>query len=73
MSPVSADSHSMPPTAPTCDDRPIWDVWLSLMWLPAVTVADELEIFDSLAGAGFVDVEVVPTYSYYSIVRGTKR
>jgi acetylserotonin N-methyltransferase len=34
---------------PTCDDRPIWDVWLSLLWLPAVTVADELEIFDSLA------------------------
>jgi predicted O-methyltransferase YrrM len=33
---------------PTCDDRPIWDVWLSLMYLPAVTVADELEIFDSL-------------------------
>jgi SAM-dependent methyltransferase len=35
--------------APSCDDRPIWDVWLSMMWLPAVTVADELEIFDSLA------------------------
>src|SRR5688572_16392475 len=33
---------------PTCDDRPIWDVWLSVLHLPAVTVADELEIFDSL-------------------------
>lgn len=36
---------------PTCDDRPIWDVWLSFMWLPAVTVADEVELFESLAGA----------------------
>jgi len=34
---------------PTCDDQPIWDVWLSMLWLPAVTVADELEIFESLA------------------------
>ncbi len=34
---------------PTCDDKPIWDVWLSMLWLPAVTVADELEIFESLA------------------------
>lgn len=34
---------------PSCDDRPIWDVWLSMAWLPAMTVADELEIFDSLA------------------------
>jgi hypothetical protein len=34
---------------PPCDDRPIWDVWLSLLWLSAVTVADELEIFESLA------------------------
>jgi predicted O-methyltransferase YrrM len=38
----------MPLDRPTCDDRPIWDVWLSLVWLPAVSVADELEIFDSL-------------------------
>jgi cyclopropane fatty-acyl-phospholipid synthase-like methyltransferase len=34
---------------PTCDDKPIWDVWLSMLWLPTVTVADELEIFESLA------------------------
>ena len=39
----------MPLELPTCDDKPIWDVWLSLLWLPAVTVADELEIFESLA------------------------
>jgi len=34
---------------PTCDDRPLWDVWLSMLWLPAVTAADELEIFESLS------------------------
>jgi len=26
----------------------MWDVWLSMLWLPAVTVADELKIFDAL-------------------------
>jgi O-methyltransferase domain/Dimerisation domain len=34
---------------PTCDDRPIWDLWLSALWLPSVTVATELGIFESLA------------------------
>jgi acetylserotonin N-methyltransferase len=33
---------------PTADDRPVWDVWLSCVWLPAVLAADELGIFDSL-------------------------
>ena len=23
---------------PTCDDRPMWDLWLSVYRLPAVTV-----------------------------------
>lgn len=34
---------------PTCDDRPIWDLWLSALWLPSVTVATELGVFESLA------------------------
>jgi len=33
---------------PTCDDRPVWDLWLSSYHLPAVAVADELGIFDAL-------------------------
>ena len=33
---------------PTTDDRSIWDVWLSMHYLPAVTVADEMGIFASL-------------------------
>jgi 2-polyprenyl-3-methyl-5-hydroxy-6-metoxy-1,4-benzoquinol methylase len=39
----------MPLDIPTTDDRLVWDVWLSMWWLPSVTVADELEIFDHLA------------------------
>jgi acetylserotonin N-methyltransferase len=40
---------TMPHPAPTTDDRPVWDAWLSMFWLPALTVADELGIFSSLA------------------------
>src|SRR3954465_16056050 len=47
MSPIHAPAPGL--EIPTCDDKPIWDVWLSMLWLPAVTVADELEIFESLA------------------------
>ena len=34
---------------PTTDDRPIWDLWLANFWLPAVTVAVDGDIFESLA------------------------
>jgi acetylserotonin N-methyltransferase len=47
MSPMQAPVPGL--EVPTCDDKPIWDVWLSMLWFPAVTVADELEIFESLA------------------------
>jgi acetylserotonin N-methyltransferase len=33
---------------PTTDDRPVWDIWLSCVRLPAVLAADELGIFDAL-------------------------
>jgi phospholipid N-methyltransferase len=36
---------------PTTDDRPIWDLWLSMYWLPAVTAACELGVFEMLAQA----------------------
>jgi acetylserotonin N-methyltransferase len=35
---------------PSCDDQPIWDLWLSSLWLPSVTVASELGVFEALAG-----------------------
>ena len=34
---------------PTCDDRAVWDVWLSRLELPAVRIADELGLFGRLA------------------------
>jgi acetylserotonin N-methyltransferase len=34
---------------PTSDDRPIWELWLSMYWLPAVTAAIELDVLESLA------------------------
>ncbi|HYH97302.1 methyltransferase [Hyalangium sp.] len=49
---------------PPCDDRPIWDVWLSLLWLPAVTVADELEIFESLAREPATPVELAVRHGF---------
>ena len=60
----------MPLEVPTCDDRPIWDVWLSLMWLPAVTVADELGIFDSLARDGATPAELAERHGIE--LRGTQ-
>jgi len=38
-----------PPLAtPSSDDRPIWDIWLSSLWLPSITVAVELGLFEAL-------------------------
>ena len=34
---------------PTTDDRPVWDLWLSMYHLPAVTAAIELDVFETLA------------------------
>jgi hypothetical protein len=35
--------------APTLDDRLLWALWLSPTWLPSVTAADELGLFDRLS------------------------
>jgi acetylserotonin N-methyltransferase len=34
---------------PTTDDRAIWELWLSGVYSPAIAVADEVGVFDSLA------------------------
>ena len=34
---------------PTCDDRPIWDIYLSFLHFPALIVADEIGLFSLLA------------------------
>lgn len=31
-----------------CDDQLIWDMWTSIFYLPALTVADELDLFRTL-------------------------
>jgi acetylserotonin N-methyltransferase len=36
---------------PGADDRPIWDIWLSSLWMPVLTVASELGVFEALAEA----------------------
>jgi len=36
---------------PTTDDRPVWDLWLSMYHAPAVTAAIELDVFEALATA----------------------
>lgn len=36
-------------TPPSTDDRPIWDIWLSSLWMPALTVATELGVYEALA------------------------
>jgi len=38
----------MNPDLPVTDDTPVWDAWLGFYQLPAITVALELEIFESL-------------------------
>jgi acetylserotonin N-methyltransferase len=37
--------------APTVDDRAIWDIWLSMHYLPAATASEELGVFDALCDA----------------------
>ena len=36
---------------PASQDRAIWDIWLSMYRLPAMSVADELGVFTALASA----------------------
>jgi O-methyltransferase/methyltransferase family protein len=44
LSPMNARA----PTPPSADDRPIWDIWLSSLWMPALTVASELGVYEAL-------------------------
>jgi len=49
---------------PSCDDRPIWDVWLSMLWLPSLTVADELDVFDCLGKAPATAAELAEARNF---------
>ncbi len=43
---------------PLCDDRPLWDVWMSAYHLPALIVADEAGLFPFLAASPATAKEV---------------
>ena len=46
------------PEIPVVEDTLVWDVWLSAQWLPALTVADALGIFDEIDAAPMTEVEL---------------
>lgn len=45
---ILACVNAPPLATPSSDDRPIWDIWLSSLWLPSITVAVELGLFEAL-------------------------
>src|SRR5436305_2096788 len=47
--PMNERPFPSPLLAPTCDDRLIWEIWLSRYHLPALTVADQIGLFSFLA------------------------
>lgn len=55
---MPAFGKAPPINPPGCDSRPLWDAWLSVFHLPALTVADEIGVFALLAQgpgtAGFI-------------------
>ena len=53
-------TYELPPT----DDRAVWDTWLSLHYLPSVTVADELGMLKSLDEAPCGAVELAGRLGY---------
>ena len=71
---------------PRADDRLMRDVLFGISGYPAVLVAHDLKLLQYEAGrqysgrelssmleeAGFSDLEVTPTFGYYSIVIGRK-
>lgn len=42
------ETRTPSPHLPTCDDRPIWDTWMSWFHFPTLMVADELGLFTLL-------------------------
>ena len=55
----------MNPELPVTDDTPVWDAWLGLYQTPAISVALELEIFESLQDPA--DTDALAERTGYSI------
>jgi hypothetical protein len=51
------------PEPPTCDDRLLWDTWMSMFYFPTLTVADELGLFPLLEKAPATAEEVAKNLS----------
>jgi predicted O-methyltransferase YrrM len=47
---------------PSADDDLLWRVWLSAQWLPALTVADELGLFDRIDAAPMTAAELASSH-----------
>lgn len=46
---------------PTCNDKPIWDVWMSLFHFPTLVAADEMGLFDLLHNNSLTKDEIATT------------
>ena len=57
---------------PICDDRLLWDVWMSSYHFPTLCTADELGLFTLPGECKFEDVSVDHIYGYYSLVSARK-
>ena len=49
---------------PASQDRAIWDIWLSMYRLPAMSVADELGVFAALAAAPATAAETAQRFGF---------
>jgi hypothetical protein len=55
---VYQHSNTHPLEPPTCDDRAIWDIWMSTYHFPALVVAEEIGLFRLLEQAPATAEEV---------------
>jgi hypothetical protein len=60
---METPSATCPLEPPTCDDRLIWDTWLSACSLPTLTVADEIGVFPLLVCSPATAAEVAARLS----------
>ncbi len=51
------------PKLPTCDDRSLWDIWMSRFHFPALSVADEFGLFPLLEQTPSTTEEVAKNFS----------
>lgn len=74
LPPVDADpqssSHRPAPAPPVCDDRKIWDIWMSVYHFPTLTLADEVGLFPLVAEQPSTESEITERLNLS--LRGTR-